>query len=195
MGTIEPHMFLIFIFCVCNCHGNSSILIRFLQDFNFQHLDSMNIDSIEVELPDQSSDETWALFTEKFQNFQKPTSFQVQDNCSIPALKVIPINSIITLNNTECQIKGQFIRDTCQSYLIYSFENTHLDESFISKLKCNLIYQPIVHILMKTEHLVYDLHEIQVSSNRYINLASWNIKENIMRYVKSEIENMVSLFS
>ena len=185
MGTIEPHMFLIFIFCVCNCHGNSSILIRFLQDFNFQHLDSMNIDSIEVELPDQSSDETWALFTEEFQNFQKPTSFQVQDNCSIPALKVIPINSIITLNNTECQIKGQFIRDTCQSYLIYASENILLDKYFISKLRCNLIFQPIVHILMKTQYQTYDLFEIHVFSNRYIHLAYWNIIENIIRYVKT----------
>ena len=194
MGTIEPHMFVIFLFCVCNCHGNSSILIRFLQDFNFQHLDSMNIDSIEVELPDQSSDETWALFTEKFQNFQKPTSFQVQDNCSIPALKVIPINSIITLNNTECQIKGQFIRDTCQSYLIYASENILLDKYFISKLRCNLIFQPIVHILMKTHHLVYDLYEIQVFSNRYIHVASWNINENTMRYVKTKILYIENIF-
>ena len=190
MGTIEPHMFVIFLFCVCNCHGNSSILIRFLQDFNFQHLDSMNIDSIEVELPDHSSDETWALFAEEFQNFQKTTSFQVQDNCTIPALKVIPMNSIITLNNTECQIKGQFIRDTCQSYLIYSSENILvLDKNFISKLRCNLIFQPIVHILMKTRHLTYDLFEIQVFSNKYVHLASWNIKENIIRYVKSRIIN------
>ena len=187
MGTIEPHMFVIFLFCVCNCHGNSSILIRFLQDFNFQHLDSMNINSIEVELPDQSSDETWALFAEEFQNFQKTTSFQVQDNCTIPALKVIPINSIITLNNTECQIKGQFIRDTCQSYLIYASENILLDKYFISKLRCNLIFQPIVHILMKTQNLVYDLYEIQVVSNRYIHLASWDIKGNIMRYLKTKM--------
>ena len=195
MGTIEPHMFLIFLFCVCNCHGNSSILIRFLQDFNFQHLDSMNIDSIEVELPDHSSDETWALFAEEFQNFQKTTSFQVQDNCTIPALKVIPMNSIITLNNTECQIKGQFIRDTCQSYLIYASESILLDIYFISKLRCNLIFQPIVHILMKAQHLVYDLYEIQVMSNRYIHLASWNINENIMRYVKTKIIYRLSCYS
>ena len=192
---MELPIFSILIFCVCNCHGSLLILFKFLQDFDFQHLDSMNIDSVEIELTDQPSDETWGFLAEEFEKFQKPTYFQKLDNCSIPALKIISMDSILALNNTECQIKGQFIRDTCQSYLIYSFENTHLDESFISKLKCNLIYQPIVHILMKTEHLVYDLHEIQVISNRYINLASWNIKENIMRYVKSEIKNMVSLFS
>ena len=184
---MELPIFSILIFCVCNCHGSLLILFKFLQDFDFQHLDSMNIDSIEVELPDHSSDETWALFAEEFQNFQKTTSFQVQDNCTIPALKVIPMNSIITLNNTECQIKGQFIRDTCQSYLIYASENILLDKYFISKLRCNLIFQPIVHILMKTHHLVYDLYEIQVFSNRYIHAASWNINENTMRYVKTKI--------
>ena len=180
-------MILIFLICVCNCHGNSSMLIRFLQNFNFKHLDSMNIDSIEIEPHDRSSDETWALFNDEIERFQKPISFQTPDNCSIPTLRVIPMDSILALNNTECQIKGQFIRDTCQSYLIYVFENILLDESFISKLKCNLIFQPIVHILMKTQPLVYDLYEIQVISNRYIHLASWNIKENIMRYVKTKI--------
>ena len=183
METMEPLMILIFLICVCNRHGNSSMLIRFLQNFNFKHLDSMNIDSIEIEPQDRSSDETWALFTEEFEKFQKRTSFQKQDQCSIPALKVIPMDSILALNNTECQIKGKFIRDTCKSYLIYVFENILLDDSFISKLKCNLILQPIVHILMKTQHLVFDLYEIQVISKRYIHLASWNMKENIMRYV------------
>ena len=176
-------MILTFVICVCNCYGNSSMLFKFLQDFNFQHLDTMNIDSIEIEPTDQPSDETWALFTEEFEKFQKRTSFQKQDQCSIPALKVIPMDSILALNNTECQIKGKFIRDTCKSYLIYVFENILLDDSFISKLKCNLILQPIVHILMKTQHLVFDLYEIQVISKRYIHLASWNMKENIMRYV------------
>ena len=187
MGTIEPHMFLIFIFCVCNCHGNSSILIRFLQDFNFQHLDSMNIDSVEIELTDQPSDETWGFLAEEFDKFQKPTYFQKLDNCSMPGLKIISMDSILNLNNTECQIKGQFIRDTCQRYLIYASENILLDKYFISKLRCNLIFQPIVHILMKTHHLVYDLYEIQVFSNRYIHAVSWNINENTMRYVKTKI--------
>ena len=180
-------MFLIFLFCICNCHGNSSMLFQFLQDFNFQHLDSMNIDSIEIEPTDRLSDETWALFTEEFEKFRKPTSFQKQDNCSIPALKVIPMDSILSLNNTECQIKGQFIRDPCQSYLIYVFEDILIDDSFIFKLKCNLIFQPIVYILMKTQNLVYDLYEIQVVSNRYIHLASWDIKGNIMRYLKTKM--------
>ena len=178
---------LLFLICVCNCHANSSMLFKFLQDFNFQHLDSMNIDSIEIEPTDRLPDETWALFTEEFEKFQKPISFQKQDKCSIPALKVIPMESMIALNNTGCQIKGQFIRDTCQSYLIYASENILLDKYFISKLRCNLIFQPIVHILMKTHHLVYDLYEIQVFSNRYIHAASWNINENTMRYVKTKI--------
>ena len=177
---------LILLNCVCNCHGNLSVLFKFLQDFNFQHLDSMNIDFIEIEPTDQSSDETWALFTKEFEKFQKPTSFQKQDNCSIPALKVIPMDSILALNDKECRKKGQFIRNPCLSYLIYAFENILLDDSFISKLKCNLNFQPIVHILMKTQHLIYDIYEVQVISNRYIHLASWNMKENIMRYVKTE---------
>ena len=185
---MEPPVFsiLILLNCVCNSHGNLSVLFKFLQDFNFQHLDSMNIDSIEIEQTDQSSDETWALFTEEFEKFQKPTSFQKQDNCSIPVLKVIPMDSILALNDKECQMKGQFIRNPCLSYLIYAFENILLDDSFICKLKCNLNFQPIVHILMKTQHLVYDMYEVQIISNRYIHLASWNMKENIMRYVKTE---------
>ena len=178
---------LFFVICVCNCHGNLPILFKFLQDFNFQHLDSINIESIEFEQTDQQSDETWALFTEEFQNFQKFTSFQKQDNCSKPAIKAIPMDSIMALNNTVCQKKGLFIRDTCQSYLIYAFENILLDEIFISKLKCNLIFQPIVYTLMKTHPTAYNLYEIQVISNRYIHLASWNIKENVMRYVKTKI--------
>ena len=186
---MEKGMFsvLFFVICVCNCHGNLPILFKFLQDFNFQHLDSINIESIEFEQTDQQSDETWALFTEEFQNFQKFTSFQKQDNCSKPAIKAIPMDSIMALNNTVCQKKGLFIRDTCQSYLIYAFENILLDEIFISKLKCNLIFQPIVYTLMKTHPTAYNLYEIQVISNRYIHLASWNIKENVMRYVKTKI--------
>ena len=176
-----------FVICVCNCHGNLQTLFKFLQDFNFQHLDSINIESVEFEPTDQQSDETWALFTEEFQNFQKLTSFQKQDNCSKPAIKAIPMDSIMALNNTVCQKKGLFIRDTCQSYLIYAFENILLDEIFISKLKCNLIFQPIVYTLMKTQPSAYDLYEIQVISNRYIHLASWNIKENVMRYVETKI--------
>ena len=177
----------VFLFCVDNCHGNVSALSKFLQVFDFQHLDSLNIDSMEIELADQSSDETLAAFTEDFEKLKIPTSFQKKDKCVRPVLKVVQIDSILALNNTECQIKGQFIKNTCQSYLIYVFENTLLDDSFISKLKCNLIFQPIVYILMKTQNLVYDLYEIQVVSNRYIHLASWDIKGNIMRYLKTKM--------
>ena len=174
----------VFLFCVDNCHGNVSALSNFLQVFDFQHLDSLNIDSMEIELADQSSDETLAAFTEDFEKLKIPTSFQKKDKCVRPVLKVVQIDSILALNNTECQIKGQFIKNTCQSYLIYAFQNTLLDDHFILKLKCNLIFQPIVHILMKTQYQTYDLFEIHVFSNRYIHLAYWNIIENIIRYVK-----------
>ena len=179
----------IFLFCVCNCHGNASALLKFLHGFNFQHLDSMNIDSMEIELIDKSSDETLAAFTEEFGKFKIPTSIQKKDECIRSVLKVVPIESILALNNTKCQIKGQFIKNTCQSYLIYVFQNILLDHSFISKLKCNLIGQPIVHVLMKTQPLLYDLYEIQVISSRNISLASWNIKEDIIRYVKIKFIN------
>ena len=181
----------IFLFCVCNCNGNgnASTLVNFLQGFNFQHLHSLNIDSMEIELTDISSDETLAAFTEEFGKFKISTSFQKQDKCIRPVLKVVPIDSILALNNTECQIKGQFIKHTCHSYLLYAFQNILLDDSFILKLKCNFIFQPFVHILVKTEPLIYYLYEVQVFSVRYIHLASWNIKENIIRYVKTKIIN------
>ena len=168
--SMEILMFVIhiFLFCVCNCHGNVSSLSIFLQGFDFQHLGSLNIDSMEIELPDKSSDETLATFSEDFGKFKIPMSFQKQEKCIRPVLKVVPIDSILALNNTECQIKGQFIKDTCQSYFIYAFQNILLDDHFILKLKCNLIFQPIVHILMETQHLTYDLFEIQIFSNRYI---------------------------
>ena len=175
----------IFLFCVCNCQGNLSTLSKFLQGFNFRHLDSLNIDSMEIELTDKSSDETLAAFTEEFGKFKISTSFQKQDKCIRPVLKVVPIDSILALNNTECQIKGQFIKNTCHSYLVYAFQNILLDDSFILKLKCNFIFQPFAHILVKTEPLVYHLYEVQVFSSRYIHLASWNTKENIIRYEKT----------
>ena len=186
----------IFLFCVCNCHGNVSILSIFLQGFDFRHLGSWNIDSMEIELPDKSSDETLATFIEDLEKFKIPISFQKQDKCIRPVLKVVPIDSFLALNNTECKLKGHFIKNTCQSYLIYAFQNISLDGHFILKLKCNLIFQPIIHILIRAQHLTYDLFEIQVFSNKYVHLASWNIKENIIRhvYIKSRIKNKFQSF-
>ena len=171
-------------YCLGQGMYDSNVLLKFIEDFNFQHLDSMTIDAIEIELTDGSSDENLAGFTEGFGKLKKLTSFQKSEKCIRPALKIISISSILPLNNTECQIKGQFIRDTCQTYLIFVFENISLDVNFFLKIRCNFLFQPIIHILKNTQPLVYDLYEIQVFSQRYIHLALWNIKENIMWYVK-----------
>ena len=99
------------------CHGqgvqDSTILLRFLEDFNFLHLDSIRNDFIEIEFKDDSSeaaDETLATFIEEIEKISKPIGFQTQENCASPALKIIPIHSLENVNNTNCNIKGQFIK-------------------------------------------------------------------------------------
>ena len=82
------------------CHGqgvqDTTILLRLLEDFNFQHLDSMKNDFIEIEFKDDSSeaaDETLATFIEEIEKISKPIGFQTQENCASPVLKIIPIYS------------------------------------------------------------------------------------------------------
>ena len=169
------------------CHGqgvqDSTILLRFLEDFNFLHLDSIRNDFIEIEFKDDSSeepDETLATFIQEIEKISKPIGFQTRENCVSPVLRIIPIPSLENPNNTNCNIKGQFIKDACLRFLMFAFKDLLLDDLFISKIRCYFPFQPFIHIIKKNQALNFDLFEVQVFSNKYIHLAHFNTKENVI---------------
>ena len=168
------------------CHGqgvqDSTILLKFLEDFNFLHLDSIKYDFIEIEFKGDSEepDETLATFIDEIEKISKLIGFQTQENCTSPMLKIISITSLGNLSSTNCNNKGQFIKDVCQNFLIFAFKELLLDDLFISKIRCYYPFQPFIHIIKKNQALNLDLYEMQIFSNKYIHLAYFDIKENVI---------------
>ena len=79
-------------------------LLHFLENFNFQHLDSAaSFDSIKVEIMADLSDESIAVFIDEFDKFVKPISLLVEnhekDHANGSTLHIVSVESIVECPN------------------------------------------------------------------------------------------------
>ena len=172
-------------FLVSSIHGNSlTTTLKFLQYFNFQHLDFVNINFIQVDMmTDYSDDNTISILIEESDKFVKPLSSLLnnqKENHDMSTLKLIPFEAMINVNksNPNCQVKGKFIKESYNSYLIFGYDNiiSHQEneETFMNSIKCNFPYQPYVYTFTQKNSYIYDLYEVQVVSQKFVHLATWN---------------------
>ena len=99
----------------------------------------------------------------------------------------MPLDLALSTENESCDMKGDFIEKPCYNFLVYSSVGIPYDELFYQQLKCNLVHQPFVFILMPNEDS-FELGELQIPMRRTLKLISW--PENgtpmlvfIMRYL------------
>ena len=173
-------------------HGNSlKPVLNFLQNFNFQHLDFVSINFLKVDMMTYFHDDnSISILIEESEKFVKPLSSLQNDqkeNHNILTLNIIPFEgiTIIDKSHPNCQVKGQFIKENYQSYLIFGSGNISQDnnqETFINIIKCNFPYQPYVYAFMQKNSYNYDLYEVQVVSHKFVHLATWNSSTKNIRY-------------
>ena len=173
-------------------HGKSlKPVLNFLQNFNFQHLDFVSINFVKVDMMTYFHDDnSISILIEESEKFVKPLSSLQNDqkeNYNILTLNIIPFEriTIIDKSHPNCQVKGQFIKENYQSYLIFGSGNISQDnnqETFINIIKCNFPYQPYVYAFMQKNSYNYDLYEVQVVSHKFVHLATWNSSTKNIRY-------------
>ena len=175
-------------FVVSPIHGNSlTTTLNFLQNFNFLHLDLVSINFIEVEMTD-FSDDNISILIEESDKFVKPLSLQNQKENHLykSTLNVIAFEEMIVnkSNPNNCQVKGKFIKGSYKSYLIFGHDNIFQEdeETFMNSIKCNFPYQPYVYTFAQKNSYIYDLYEVQVVSQKFVHLATWNSTTRNTRY-------------
>ena len=173
-------------------HGNSlKPVLNFLQNFNFQHLDFVSINFLKVDMMTYFHDDnSISILIEESEKFVKPLSSLQNDqkeNHSILTLNIIPFEAITNIDKSHpnCQVKGQFIKENYQSYLIFGSGNIFQDnnvEALIQVINCNFPYQPYVYVFTHKNSNVYDLYEVRVVSHKFVHLATWNSSTKNIRY-------------
>ena len=174
-------------------HGNSlKPVLNFLQNFNFQHLDFVSINFLKVDMVTYFHDDnSISILIEESEKFVKPLMSSLQndqkENHNILTLNIIPFEAITNVDKShpDCQVKGQFIKENYQSYLIFGSDNFFQDnnkETLIQVIKCNFPYQPYVYAFMQKNSYNYDLYEVQVVSHKFVHLATWNSSTKNIRY-------------
>ena len=168
-------------------HGEGKslpMLLQFLEKFDFQYLDSASIDFIKVEMADLS-DETISVFIDKQDKFVKPLSLETEEkeHTNRSTLHIVPVQSIVVnLNKQNCQFKGKFIKESYKSYLVFGDDNIFPDEkTFMNNIKCYFPYQPYVYTLTQKDSYSYNLYELQIVSQKSVQLATWNNSDGNMR--------------
>ena len=159
-------------------------LLHFLEKFNFQHLDLASIDFIKVEMADLS-DETISAFIDKQDKFVKPLSLETEEkeHTNRSTLHIVPVESmVVNSSNQKCQVKGKFIKESYKSYLVFGDDNIFPDEkTFMNNIKCYFPYQPYVYTLTQKDSYSYNLYELQIVSQKSVQLATWNNSDGNMR--------------
>ena len=71
-------------------------------------------------------------------------------------------------------MKGDFIEKPCHNFLVYSNIRIVLDEMVYQLLKCNLVHQPFVFVLMpNNDEDSLELIEVQIPMMKSVKLISW----------------------
>ena len=168
-------------------------LLHFLENFNFQHLDSAaSFDSIKVEIMADLSDESIAVFIDEFDKFVKPISLLVEnqekDHTNGSTLHIVSVESIVVVNSTttnqKCQVKkGKFIKESYKSYLVLGNDKNIFpyEKTFLNSLNCYFHHQPYVYTLIQNDTHSYDLYELQIVSQKSVQLATWNNTDGNIR--------------
>ena len=138
-----------------HCQSKSvTTLLHFLENFNFQHLDSASIDFIKVEMADLS-DESISVFIDEFDKFLKPLSLEnpEKEHTNRSTLHIVPVESmLLNSSNQNCQVKGKFIQESYKSYLVFGDDNIFPDEkTFMKSIDCYFPYQPYVYTLIQKD--------------------------------------------
>ena len=185
-------------------HGNSlKPVLNFLQNFNFQHLDFVSINFLKIDMMTYFHDDnSISILIEESEKFVKPLSSLQNDqkeNYNILTLNIIPFEAITNIDKSHpnCQVKGQFIKENYQSYLIFRSGNIFQDnnvQALIQVINCNFPYQPYVYVFTHKNSNVYDLYEVQVVSHKFVHLATWNSSTKNIRYNFRSNKSNFSLF-
>ena len=169
--------FMLLTLLLSHCQSKSvTTLLHFLENFNFQHLDSVSIDFIKVEMADLS-DESISVFIDEFDKFVKPLSLEnPEEEHNRSTFHIVPVESMdVSSRNQNCQAKGKFIKESYKSYLVFGDDNIFPDEeTFMNSVNCNFPYQPYVYTFTQKYSYIYDLYEVQVVSQKFVHLATWN---------------------
>ena len=157
-------------------------ILKFVKEFDFQHLDFLQLNSITVDVKEISDANIYTL-VEHFQNQAKPlTTIRKLNDCKGYNLNIISNESEMIIKNETCSnITENFIRNHCQSYLIYTLNKLSLDDfnSLYKRLKCSFVNQPFVFFFKKQDSMNYELYELQVGAKRTVHLASWKTSGSI----------------
>ena len=188
-----------------NVLGDLIDITRFLNDINHQYLNFVNFTTLNMKHR-EFSDEDVAALTDIIANLAKPIAFdnhfefnhtEIDATCKTNTLVIIPLDLALINANDSCDVKGDFIEKPCHNFLVYSSIRITFDELFYQQLKCNLVHQPFVFILMPHEDS-FELVEVQVPMRKTLKLISW--PENgipmlvfIMRYIPLFKSNVIEL--
>ena len=160
------------------CSGDLSSFIGFLPDINLIQLNHINSSTITFGI-DNESDEIIFTIVEQIEKHVMPIYFEDQNNilnnesCEVPTLLVLPIDSKWLQQNKSCDVKGRFIHNPCQTILIYSNHKIEFNPTFYRWMKCNLIHQPIIFIWRQSNKTSFELFEVQLTTERILNLITW----------------------
>ena len=163
-------------------HGNLNDVMEVLKEIEFEHLDFMQINYLTFDFKDMT-DEDFFIFINQVENQTKPITIEKQNDCNGLNLNIIPNESEMIIEKENCsRAKGHFIKNSCESYLIYDLNGFSLTDINVlyHRLSCGFIYQPIVFFLVK--NVKYELYEIQVPMKKSVHLASWSTNEYV-RYL------------
>ena len=151
-------------------------ILKFVKEFDFQHLDFLQFNSITFDVKEISDSHIFTLM-EQFQNQTKPfITIKKLNECKGFNLNIMPYESEMIIKNETCPTtKGNFIRNLCHSYLIYRLNKLSLNDfnNLHRRLRCSFMHQPFVFFFEKQDSNDYELYELQVAANRIVHLASW----------------------
>ena len=165
-----------------NVLGNLIDITRFLNDINRHNLNFVNFTTLNF-IHREFSDEDVAILTDNITNLAKPIAFdnrfefnhtEIDVTCNTNTLVIIPLDLALSTENESCDVKGDFIEKSCHNFLVYSNIRIVLDEMVYQLLKCNLVHQPFVFVLMpNNDEDSLELIEVQIPMMKSVKLISW----------------------
>ena len=132
------------------------------------------------------SDETISVFIDEFDKYVKPLSLENQEkeHNNRSTLHIVPVESmVVNSSNQKCQVKGKFIKESYKSYLVLGNDKNIFpyEKTFLNSLNCYFHHQPYVYTLIQNDTHSYDLYELQIVSQKSVQLATWNNTDGNIR--------------
>ena len=186
----------ILITIVSYSNGQLSDVIGFLPDLNAIQLNDINYSTITIGGIDVINDELMHDMVDKIEKQIMPLGYEDQikclnqETCEVPILLLLPIGSSWLQQNQSCEVKGRFIQNTCQTILIYANYAIEFDSTFYHWIKCNLVHQPVVFVLRKSNSTSFELFEVQIETRMVLNLVTWN-NDDPPRYFNVVLISMI----